>query len=261
MKTRAGCASIAGRRPHNEDSVLVADKLRLYAVADGMGGYEGGEVASRIAVETLARELGRIAADPDATWAHRGEPGRSIAENLLAVAIRAAHDQIRAERAGDLGHMGSTIAAVLMSGDRAVVGHVGDSRVYRVRGGIAEPLTRDHSVYEELRAAGGEPVPRHYAHLLTRGLGMDGDVRPDVMAVPLEPGDHLVVCSDGLVETLGDADIAALIAGQDPSAAASALVTLAFARGGRDNISALVVAVDQGEPPDQSSPASRGSSP
>jgi serine/threonine protein phosphatase PrpC len=231
-----------GRRANNEDAFVAEPALGLFAVADGMGGYDFGEVASAVTVSTLKSEINRMLHDVDATWPYRGTGSLSVEENVIGVAIRAAHAQIRATRAGS----GSTVAAVFIAGERAIVAHVGDSRVYRLRDGRLAQLTRDHSLYEELRAVGGElPAKRDFpmANVITRAIGMGDEVVPEVASDEARVGDVFLVCSDGLVETVDDERIAAVLAAASPGAAASFLVDEAYRLGGRDNITVLVVRV------------------
>jgi serine/threonine protein phosphatase PrpC len=237
--------SIAGRRSANEDSVLAVPDLGLFAVADGMGGYAGGAVASRVAVETMGLELARMTCDPDATWPHRAAAGLGHAENLLSGAVRAAHREIRVRRVGELANMGSTVVALLLDGDEGIVAHVGDSRAYRLRGGALEQLTRDHSLVAELEGYGLDVGPKRVhplGHIVTRALGMEGEIVPDLHRGRVAAGDTYLLCSDGVIETLGAAELLKLlVAAPSVAAAAHALVSAAYDAGGRDNISAVVV--------------------
>jgi serine/threonine protein phosphatase PrpC len=232
-----------GRRANNEDAFVAEPALGLFAVADGMGGYEGGEIASDITVSTLRGEVDRMLHDVDATWPYRAAPGLSVEENVIGVAIRAAHHQIRASAVGS----GSTVACVFLAGERAIVAHVGDSRVYRLRDGRLAQLTRDHSLYEELRATmGGELPPKRefaMANVITRALGMGEDVVPEVASDAAREGDVFLICSDGLVEAVTDEQIEQVLGAASPGAVASFLVDEAYRRGGRDNITVLVLRI------------------
>jgi serine/threonine protein phosphatase PrpC len=216
-------ASHVGRRDNNEDAFLTVPERGLYAVADGMGGYAGGEVASAIVVSTLEASC---AGPPE-----------------LAGAILRAHEAVRARRQGTLADMGSTVAALVLGGGHAVIAHVGDSRVYRLRDGQLAQLTRDHSLAEELRAAGGEvSADFAYRNVITRAVGTPGNLRPDVLASSVEVGDVFLLCTDGLTEALDEAAIAAHLRAR-PAVAAPRLVEAAYRAGGRDNITAVVVRV------------------
>lgn len=234
-----------GRRPSNQDAWCMAPALGLFVVADGMGGYEGGEVASRIAVETIDAFFQRNAEDPEATWPWSLARELSFPENLVRVAVRLAHQEICERKQERLAQMGTTVAALLLGGGLAVMGHVGDSRIYRLRGGELARLTRDHSFYEELAAAGHGDLPERatcgFGHVITRALGMP-DATPELRTEPVEVDDRFLLCTDGLVERLDDASIARLLQGPVDQSC-SALVQQAYERGGRDNITAVVVRV------------------
>jgi serine/threonine protein phosphatase PrpC len=234
--------SIAGRRTNNEDAICAQPGLGLFVVADGMGGYEGGEIASALAVDAIHELVRRTAGDADVTWPYKIDPRRSVSENELMVATRLAADRIAARRDGELRDMGSTVVALRLVGGHAVIAHVGDSRVYRLRGGVVAQLTIDHSLAAQLEAA-GTPPDAHFAwrHVITRALGT-ATSEPDVQCQAVERGDVFLLCSDGLSEVLDPAHIAALLAAP-VEAACRALIDAAYAAGSRDNISAVVVRV------------------
>jgi serine/threonine protein phosphatase PrpC len=223
-------------RPHNEDSALHTE--RFVAVADGLGGHAAGERASRLAVDELAA-LTRLAA-----------PGPSD----VVAAIAAANGSIlraAAERAGNTG-MGTTLAGIgvvqVAGSEHWIVFNVGDSRVYRWAGGAVSQITVDHSEVEEMRSAGRLTAEQARSHpgrnIVTRSLGTDPAPEPDVWVFPPLPEDTFVICSDGLTTEVTDAGIAQLLAGHpDPQMAADALVQAALAAGGRDNVTAIVVAL------------------
>jgi len=132
--------SIAGRRANNEDAICARPELGLFVVADGMGGYEGGEIASALAVEAIHELVRRTAGDADVTWPYKIDPARSIIENEVLVATRLANERITLRRTGELCEMGSTVVVLRLEDDHAVIGHVGDSRLYRLRGGVVTQL-------------------------------------------------------------------------------------------------------------------------
>jgi PPM family protein phosphatase len=234
--------SIAGRRTNNEDAICAQPGLGLFVVADGMGGYEGGEIASALAVEAIHELVRRTAGDADVTWPYKIDPRRSVGENELMVATRMAADRIAARRDGELRDMGSTVVALRLTRDGAVIAHVGDSRVYRLRGGMLAQLTTDHSLAAQLEAAGTKPdADFAWRHVITRALGT-ATSEPDVQYQPVERGDVFLLCSDGLSEVLDPAHIAALLA-LPVELACRELVDAAYAAGSRDNISAVVVRV------------------
>ncbi len=246
MNFDAFALSISGRRDNNEDAICVQRDLGLYVVADGMGGYEGGEVASALAVEAIHELVRRTAGDADVTWPYKIDPARTIHENEIMIATKLANDRICARRVGELGEMGSTVAVLRFTpepaSDRvcAIIGHVGDSRVYRMRDGRVEQLTVDHSLANQLLAAGMTPgADFAWRHVVTRALGTASGV-PDVMRAHVMPGDVFLVCSDGLSEVLSPERIAELLAAP-AEIACRALVDAAYLAGSRDNISAIVV--------------------
>ncbi len=234
--------SIPGRRPSNEDAVCIRPELGLFVVADGMGGYEGGEVASALAVDAIRELVRRTASDADVTWPYAIDPRRTITENELMVATRLANDRIAALRTGELDQMGSTVVALRLAHGDAVIAHVGDSRVYRLRDGELVQLTTDHSLMAELAASGMAPASDFaWRHVVTRALGTHS-AEPEVQRHPLRTGDVFLLCSDGLSEVLAPAAIAELLA-RPAEPACRALVEAAYAAGSRDNISAIVVRI------------------
>ena len=241
MQLDAFALTIAGRRTNNEDAVCARPELGLFVVCDGLGGYDGGEIASVLAIETIHELIRRTASDADVTWPYKIDPQRSLAENEVVVATRLANDRIHARRCGQLEQMGSTVAMLRFARDQVVVGHVGDSRVYRLRGAAFDQLTIDHSLVSQMIAAGMAPDAAFpWRHVITRALGM-GDAIPDVHSENVRAGDVFLLCSDGLYEPLEPAQLAALLAGAAPEVACRRLVDAAYAAGSRDNISAVVV--------------------
>lgn len=237
-----------GRRSHNEDSWMVREDLGLFVVADGLGGYEGGEVASRCVVDTFTGFCERVTHDPEATWPHNLRRGYSREEELLFNCTLLAQRAVLARRVGHLREMGSTVVALALGTRSAAVAHVGDSRLYRLRDGRLEALTRDHSVLEEMRAAGGEVLERGrspYGHLITRALGTE-NAEPTVRRLEVREGDVYLLCSDGLYEPLGPERLAARLGKGSAFGVAEGLVQEAYALGGTDNITAIVVAVGEG---------------
>lgn len=249
MNLAIAAATDVGRvRAANEDSYFVDDELRVLAVADGMGGHQAGEVASATAIAALQEQLAAGQAIGDA-----------IAEANTAVFSRASGDPA-------LRGMGTTMTAAVYDDDTLLIGHVGDSRAYLLRGDTFEQLTVDHSVVAELIAAGqitateAETDPRR--SMITRALGIDFDVAVDVIPVTLAPGDRFLFCSDGLTTMLrGDAIAALLRTERERDAAATALIAAANDAGGADNITVLIADVvgddasDHGELPSAPAPA------
>lgn len=228
---RIGARTDVGRvRAGNEDSLLVSDDGRLIVVADGMGGHQGGEVASATAVATLHAEV---------------EAGRSV-EDAVVAANRAVLE--RADGDPTLRGMGTTVTGGIVEGSSLRIAHVGDSRAYLLRDGALRQVTVDHSVVAELIAAGElteeEALVDRRRSMITRALGIERDVVVDVVTVDLRGGDRLLLCSDGLTTMLRDPAIHGILADTtDPDAAAVALVDAANAAGGADNITVIVADV------------------
>ena len=234
MRIEIGSATDIGRvRERNEDSVLVDPPL--FAVADGMGGHRGGQVASQVALEKL-EEL-------------EDEEKGSLAEHVRR-ANRAVWD--RAEEDEHLAGMGTTLTAVRIDGESVVLAHVGDSRAYLLRNGSLQQLTTDHTLVDRMVRSGeiteAEADVHPHKNVLTRALGTDEDVEVDEDAVALEDGDRLLLCSDGLTGMVTEDQIQAILeASTTPQNAAERLVRAANRAGGVDNISVVVLAaIDEG---------------
>lgn len=235
-----GCA-----REHNEDSWRALPDSGLLLLADGMGGYNAGEVASAIAVDAVA------------AFAFDEPPAPCSIDPLeqLAQAFAAANAAIltaAARRPECLG-MGTTLASAWISGSRLFHAHVGDSRVYLLRSGRLARLTRDHSVGQAMLDAGvrgqAGAVQASLRGVLTRALGVEPAVEPDFGEVALEPGDRLLLCSDGVSDFVPDARIARLLAGKGPARAlAAALVEAAIEAGSTDNATAVVAVFEESGP-------------
>ncbi|NPD28973.1 PP2C family protein-serine/threonine phosphatase, partial [Corallococcus exiguus] len=208
-------------------------------------GQEGGEVASQCVVDTFAGFSDRLDRDRDGTWPDAVDPARSREENYLAACTALAQRTLRVRRVGKLKEMASTVVALAVGERSAAVAHVGDSRLYRLREGQLESLTRDHSLIEELRAAGREPPgnPANLRHLITRALGTE-NAEPTVQWLETQPGDVFLLCSDGLYEPLGPEVMKEQLHAPSAQAACDALVTAAYEAGGRDNITAVVLRVE-----------------
>ncbi|HYH49103.1 MAG TPA: Stp1/IreP family PP2C-type Ser/Thr phosphatase [Acidimicrobiia bacterium] len=230
MRFATGFRTDVGRgRPENEDNFLVDPEHGLYAVADGMGGHRAGEVASAVALETLKE-------------AYLG--GRRLDE-----AVAAANAAVFAKGADDasMRGMGTTLTAIaLQGGSTAVLGHVGDSRAYLMRQGAVTQVTDDHSLVEQLVREGRltpEEAQNHPQRaIITRALGVDSEVQVDTYRVDLQPGDRLLICSDGLTNMLSDNTIGQTLRRHaDPQQAADTLVDMANQAGGDDNITVVVL--------------------
>jgi protein phosphatase len=246
------CTHVGLRREANEDAYLVDLERGLVAVADGMGGHAAGEVASRLAIETLQSSLEATAAGD----------GPEEAEQALVRAIQAANQRIAEEiqTRDSLRGMGTTLVAALCHGEHLVVAHVGDSRAYLVRSKTIERLTTDHSWVNEqvqLGILSEEEAHRHpFRNVITRALGSADPVAVDAMRRTLREGDTLLLCSDGLNGLVADEVILerVLAAGDDLDRAARSLVDEANAAGGDDNVTVVLLSL-RGESEGGGSPA------
>jgi serine/threonine protein phosphatase PrpC len=229
-------------RVANQDSwgaFTDADGARLFVVADGMGGHRGGETASRLAVEAMGDVFRRSGEDPEVT---------------LRNAFETANERIwrLAQQQADLAGMGTTgVALLLCPGGALWLAHVGDSRAYRLRNGVLERLTADHSMVEAMRAQGllTEEEAAHHPdrNVILRSLGVQPTVEVDLAAVRAEPGDCFLLCSDGLSSVVPEPDIRVVLERNQTADAARLLVDLANQRGGPDNVTVQVVRIPGGE--------------
>ncbi len=245
-----GRSDVGRKRLSNEDSYHTSDESGFGIVCDGMGGHEGGEVASRMAVDvltdSLAKGLALLTRGRGKKLAHL----RSLAKDMVLEWTQKANDEIF-QRGGEntplRTRMGTTLALVLLVEDFVVVAHVGDSRIYRIRGGAIERLTEDHSVIGPSRSPrtwGTAPKRRKF---VTKALGTRATVEPDIRLEDAAPGDVFLLCSDGLSDPVKPEEMARIIekAGTDRRVALRSLVHLANKRGGRDNITVVLAEVSQ----------------
>jgi serine/threonine protein phosphatase PrpC len=249
--SHAGTSDVGRKRAHNEDAFLLLPEEQLYCVADGMGGHASGEVAARLAVEEMAEFFRTTGADDEATWPYPIDPARSYDENRLLAAVKIANLRIheRAQTDERLHGMGTTLVAVSVApeGGAALVAHVGDSRAYLFRGGALRQLTEDHSLlndYRRSRQLTPEEIEAFpHKNVIVRALGMDSEVEVDLHVEPLEHGDVVLLCSDGLTGMVPDARIAEILRGAhgDPRRASQALVDAANDAGGADNVTCVLV--------------------
>jgi serine/threonine protein phosphatase PrpC len=244
-----GLSDVGKKRQHNEDAMLIEPDLGLYIVADGMGGHAAGEVASARAIK-VAKEhvlanrqvLKDLAADP--TPSHRAAASALVEEAVQ----QACADIYRAANAdGSKRGMGTTFACLLLADSRGVIGHVGDSRVYLLRKGQCHRLTEDHTLVTAQLKAGTiskeQAASSQYRNVITRAVGIQESVQVDTLVVDLLPEDVFLLCSDGLHGYLEDEEIPPLVASFSHQDLPTKLVAIANERGGRDNITAVVVAI------------------
>ena len=252
--TAASLTDVGRRRDHNEDAYGVEESLGAYVVCDGMGGHASGEVASRMTVDHLIDFLRQRAAQgPDAELPHPVLDGATLEEAVLSNAVQHANDRVYIEGMKDpkLEGMGTTIVAMLTLPDRLVVAHVGDSRVYRYSVDGLEHVTRDHSLLNHKIDMGELSTPDEIANfkqgnIIVRAIGLKDYVTPETQTVARRSGDCYLLCSDGLTDMVDDWSIQNVLEANadDLAEAAACLVRMANDRGGKDNITVMLVRID-----------------
>lgn len=255
LRTRlvvAGLTDVGRQRKHNEDCILVRPEHGLFVVADGMGGHNAGDVASKLVATSLgnffeATESGASIGELPDEYAGLGTDGRR-----LAAAVRKAnHDVFTISNTHQQHHgMGSTVVAIYLVNEVVHIAHVGDSRCYRIRDGEIAQLTRDHSLINDALEMKPDLTKEELARLpkniITRALGMKDGVKVDIKSEPVLPGDVLLLCSDGLTGMVPPEQILEVLTlTHEPEEACELLVAEANDAGGTDNISALVVRVEE----------------
>ena len=245
----AGVTDVGRKRDHNEDSFLIDEDLKLFVVADGMGGHAGGGTASRIAVETIDRELRQVRTSQGSVL----EARTPLQDSPVPEAIRAAVERAciaiysKAQEDPRLAGMGTTVISLLMKEDQAFFAHVGDSRAYLIRGDLIQQISEDHSLVNEQIKAGmitpEEAKHSRYKNIITRSVGFEEEVQVDVMGLLSEPGDVFVLCSDGMANMMEDAEILHIVRHHPLTEVPRTLVDLANERGGDDNITVIAVQI------------------
>lgn len=246
-----GRSDVGRKRTSNEDSFGLCEDEGLGVVCDGMGGHQSGEVASRTAVDLFSDRVEH--AFPRLTAPRRKlSQVRSMAAEFVREWTWEANSKIRSigEDSGTVddsskSRMGTTLAVVFVVGDFAVIGHVGDSRVYRIREGVIEQLTEDHVIVAESKRHPADPRPAKKRKYVTKALGTKKNVEPDISLVDVFHGDVFVLCSDGLSDLIVDDEISSMVrkTGRDYRRAIRSLIEMANQRGGHDNITVVMVEV------------------
>jgi PPM family protein phosphatase len=257
MRYAAAAKTDVGRkRQGNEDSFCLAPDLGLFVVADGMGGHAAGEVASRLAVDTIREWMVKYLAGEPVAVVGPEETGCSTEANYLLSSIRLANRIIfdAAQGRTDYQGMGTTLVSILARESGLTLAHVGDSRIYLIRGEGIEQLSRDHSFVQQQVDRGiitpEEAAESQYKHMITRALGLKETVEIDVVERPAEVGDTLLLCSDGLSDLLEDEEILGSIREDgNLEAACQRLIDRANRKGGDDNITALLLRAEAAAPP------------
>ncbi|MBQ8919863.1 MAG: Stp1/IreP family PP2C-type Ser/Thr phosphatase [Acidaminococcaceae bacterium] len=226
-------------RKNNEDSLLL-ERPYLFAIADGMGGYNAGEIASRLALDKLKAEKADLF----------GKTGFALVSKLYQV-MRDINNEVyeKARPGSSFEGMGTTLSGIYFTGSgKGYVFNVGDSRVYLLRQNKLQQITRDHSLVAEMVEHGELTREEAFDHpqknMLTRGIGVDEDVNGDVFVIDVYSDDIILLCSDGLTDMLHDKEIEERLMLSDTEAAADALLSAALEKGGRDNISFIILKLD-----------------
>lgn len=260
MRARAaGISDVGLQRDHNEDSFAILNEQELFIVADGMGGHRAGDVASRLATDAIV-DFFKATASDDVTWPFHFDARLTEEENRLLTGIRLANRQIveQSVRARECHGMGTTVVGALFSAKKRkmFIGHVGDSRAYRVRSGEIKQMTRDHSLVNDYLLAMPELTEEQRSELpknvITRALGMQEQVTVDLQSDEVQPGDLYILCSDGLSGMIEDDEILGVVRDQsDLDSACRRLIALANEHGGEDNITAVIVKIDADDAKDE----------
>lgn len=244
-----GRTDVGRRRKINEDSFLVSPETSLFAVCDGMGGHNAGEVASRMAIETISAFIHRSAVEKDITWPWGLDANLSFDANRLKTAIRLANARVfqAADNREELTGMGTTVVTALVSGDGMTIGSAGDSRCYLVREGALKQLTRDDSWVSAALGEGilnSDDVEHHpLRNVITKAVGARDAIDLDVLEHDLRPGDLVLLCSDGLHGMVNDQEIGRLLLSSPGSLeeTSARLVDAANEAGGRDNVTVVLL--------------------
>ena len=247
MRVRfSGETNLGITRDHNEDSFFLPTRERLAIVADGMGGHASGEVASRLAVETVVSHFQSTENEQELTWPYKVDRGNRFHINRLVSAIKLANLKIHeeAERNSDCRGMGTTLVSTLFADGSLVIGHVGDSRLYRLRGCRLEQMTQDHSQLNDYikmkRLSPAEIANFQHKNVIVRALGMKPSVEVDVIVDQPRLGDLYLLCTDGLSGMVPDQELTELAASEpDLDKLCERLVSAANAHGGLDNITVV----------------------
>ena len=247
----AGLTDVGMKRNHNEDNLSLVPEQNLFIVADGMGGHASGEVASQIAVETVAKFFEDIADDDDITWPFKEDKDRTSIENLFINSVRYANLRVfeKASAGAAYKGMGTTFVGSVFQDNKHYVAHVGDSRCYRVRKGKLDQLTEDHSLLNDYKKMAKltpeEEANFPHKNIIVRALGMKDSVAVDLGQHDIETDDIYLLCSDGLNGELTDPQILDIVLsnGEDLEACCRHLIKDTNAHGGKDNTTVVLVRV------------------
>lgn len=247
----AGSTHVGMKRNHNEDSLLLLPEQKLFIVADGMGGHASGEVASKMAVETVAEFFKETAEDDEITWPYKLNKDKHYEENRLINGVMLANLRIWETATADASKkgMGTTIVTTLFTNDGVYIGHVGDSRIYRINGNKISQVTEDHSLlndYLKMKQLTPEEIEAFpHKNVIVRALGMKETVKVDTSFLKPDVEDIFLLCSDGLSGMVRDAEMLRIVleSRDDLEQACNELIAEANKNGGTDNISVILVRV------------------
>jgi serine/threonine protein phosphatase PrpC len=235
----AALSDIGCRRSNNEDSFGYDEAAGIYAVSDGMGGSAAGEIASHLAITVTLSNFRDMRASP-------GMQNRPV-QHLLYYAVLNANTAVyqHAQNDARCAGMGATLVALCIDGPNAIIANVGDSRAYLLRGASCEPITRDHSLgAEQAMMNPDQPLPPHDArfNIITRAIGVDASVQPDLFAAQMLPGDRILLASDGLMKHIDDPEIGRIVQScPDITQACATLIEAVKAAGAQDNVTCLLI--------------------
>ncbi len=243
-----GLTDVGKKRKLNEDSLFVDDDMGLFIVADGMGGHQAGEVASLLVVNSMKEYLGRLGPERQEDELEDYDPSLSQEANRLMASIMLANSGVHEVAGKNKAYhgMGSTVSAVVFTKDSFVAANVGDSPIFLIQHGEMEEVSMPHTVIAEQAAIDPEAAEQlgdKFAHMLTRAMGVEETVEPDVCEVQCFPGDTLVIASDGLTNMVPEEEIMYVVQNHRPAKACKILVDLANQSGGEDNITVIVLRV------------------
>lgn len=246
----AGISDVGRKRQNNEDALFLDDALKFYMVSDGMGGHQAGEVASHMVVETLANYLRRFKADKQVDeYIDTIDPALSEDANVLLSGIYLANREVyqASKEKSSCRGMGATVSAVYLTDDTLITSNVGDSPIYLVRRDSIDLLSVSHTLMADTRASTrgmSEEVPENFKHVLTRAIGAEETVKADTFEIQCFKNDVVVICSDGLSNNVSPEEIADVVRSNRTEKACHSLVALANDRGGDDNISLIVLKIN-----------------
>lgn len=251
MRVRfSGATDVGRKRQHNEDAIFLPSDRRLTIVADGMGGHAAGDVASQLAVGTIVEHFADTDSAQPVTWPYKIEHGITADIDRMVTGILLANSKIFEQAQADAGckGMGTTVVALYLLDDTAIIGHVGDSRVYRFRNNELTQLTEDHSLINDYvkmkRMTAEEAEQSPIKNVVVRALGMKETVKVDIVTERPRVGDIYLLCSDGLTAMLPDDQIEHIVRSLELDAAVDKLISGANEEGGIDNITVVLARIE-----------------